>query len=74
MELRKVYELTKGTLIKLENGEIIEFEGIRGDTAIFYNERGDEIEYPDFLDIDEIGELVSLNSSNHYKYSSPTLF
>jgi hypothetical protein len=74
MELRKVYELTKGSLIKLENGDIIEFEEIRGDKAIFYNEWGIEIEYPDFLDIDEIGELINSTNLNSYNYSSPTLF
>jgi hypothetical protein len=73
MELRKVYELTKGTLIKLENGEMIEFDTIIGDKAIFYNEWGEEIEYPDYIDIDEIGEIINLNSKS-YEYSSPTLF
>jgi hypothetical protein len=47
MELRKVYELIKGSLIKVEYGESIKFESIRGDKAIFYNEWGEEIEYPD---------------------------
>jgi hypothetical protein len=74
MELRKVYELIKGSLIKVENGEIIKFESIRGDKAIFYNEWGEEIEYPDYLDIDEIGELINSKYSNSYNYSSPTLF
>jgi hypothetical protein len=74
MELRKVYELPKGSLIKIEDNEIIEFDTIIGDKAIFYNERGEEIEYPDFLDIDEIGELINSKYSNSYNYSSPTLF
>jgi hypothetical protein len=72
MELRKVYELTKGTLIKLANGEIIEFEEIIGDTALFHNEWGEEIKYPDFLDIDEIGEII--NSTKISYDTSPTLF
>ncbi|WP_096259508.1 succinyl-diaminopimelate desuccinylase [Lebetimonas natsushimae] len=72
--MRKVYELKKGSLIKLENGDIIEFEEIRGDKAIFYNEWGIEIEYPDFIDIDEIGELINQKNSDSYNYSSPTLF
>jgi len=73
MELRKVYELKKGTLLKLENGDIIEFEEIRGDKAIFYNEWGIEIEYPDYLDIDEIGEIIK-KTSLYEENSTPTLF
>jgi len=73
MELRKVYELKKGTLLKLENGDIIEFEEIRGDKAIFYNEWGIEIEYPDYLDIDEIGEIIK-KTSLYEEDSAPTLF
>jgi len=73
MELRKVYELKKGTLLKLKNGDILEFEEIRGDKAIFYNEWGIEIEYPDYLDIDEIGEIVK-KSSSYEENLTPTLF
>jgi len=73
MELRKVYELKKGTLIKTKEGDILEFEEIRGDKAIFYNDWGIEIEYPDFLDIDEIGEIVSsIGIKEECNY--PTLF
>ena len=71
--MRKVYELKKGTLLKLENGDIIEFEEIRGDKAIFYNEWGIEIEYPDYLDIDEIGEIIK-KTSLYEEDSAPTLF
>ena len=39
--------------------EILEFEEIRGDKAIFYNAWGIEVEYPDYLDIDEIGILLT---------------
>jgi len=56
--LRKVYELKKGMQILVDN-EILEFEEIRGDKAIFYNSWGIEIEYPDYLDIDEIGILLT---------------
>jgi len=57
--LRKVYELKKGMQILIDNDEIIEFEEIRGDKAIFYNSWGIEIEYPDYYDIDEIGLLLT---------------
>jgi len=57
--LRKVYELQKGMQILIDDDEIIEFEEIRGDKAIFYNSWGIEIEYPDYLDIDEIGILLT---------------
>jgi len=56
--LRKVYELKKGMQILVDD-EILEFEEIRGDKAIFYNSWGIEIEYPDYLDIDEIGILLT---------------
>ena len=45
--------------ILIDDDEIIEFEEIRGDKAIFYNSWGIEIEYPDYLDIDEIGILLT---------------
>jgi len=71
--LRKVYELKKGTLLKTKYGDILEFEEIRGDKAIFYNDWGIEIEYPDYLDIDEIGEIVtSVTVKENCNY--PTLF
>ena len=54
--MRKVYELKKGTKL-IVDGEILEFDEIRGDMAIFYNDWGIEFEYPDYLDIDEIGEI-----------------
>jgi hypothetical protein len=56
--LRKVYELQKGMQILIDEDEILVFEEIRGDKAIFYNSWGIEIEYPDYLDIDEIGILL----------------
>ncbi|WP_457561371.1 succinyl-diaminopimelate desuccinylase [Caminibacter sp.] len=68
----KVYELKKGTKI-IHKEEILEFEEIRGDRAIFYNEWGIEIDFPDFLDVDEIGEIAEV-----YEYREdenfPTLF
>lgn len=71
--MRKVYELKKGTKL-FYNDEIITFEEIRGDKAIFYNEWGIEYEFPDYLDIDEIGEIIE----NIYKIREtgayPTLF
>jgi len=57
--LRKVYELKKGMQILVDEDEILVFEEIRGDKAIFYNSWGIEIEYPDYLDIDEIGILLT---------------
>jgi len=57
--LRKVYELQKGMQILIDDDEIIEFDEIRGDKAIFYNSWGIEIQYPDYLDIDEIGILLT---------------
>jgi len=57
--LRKVYELKKGMQILVDEEEVLEFEEIRGDKAIFYNSWGIEIEYPDYLDIDEIGILLT---------------
>ena len=68
----KVYELKKGDKI-LHKEEIIEFEEIRGDKAIFYNEWGIEIEFPDFLDIDEIGEKIE-NGAKYTEDSTPSLF
>lgn len=56
--MRKVYELQKGMQILIDEDEILVFEEIRGDKAIFYNSWGIEIEYPDYLDIDEIGILL----------------
>ncbi|WP_456479439.1 succinyl-diaminopimelate desuccinylase [Nautilia sp.] len=72
--MRKVYELKKGMRI-LADDEILEFEEIRGDKAIFYNSWGIEIEYPDYLDIDEIGVLVtSENVKERHSLSTPSLF
>ena len=45
--------------ILVDDDEILVFEEIRGDKAIFYNSWGIEIEYPDYLDIDEIGILLT---------------
>ncbi|WP_035003039.1 hypothetical protein [Lebetimonas sp. JH292] len=74
MELRKVYELKKGMLIKTAENEILEFDEIRGDKAVFYNDFGIEIEYPDYLDIDEIGEIIDSDSLKNPDTHSPTLF
>jgi hypothetical protein len=72
--VRKVYELQKGMQI-LANDEIIEFEEIRGDKAIFYNSWGIEIEYPDYLDIDEIGLLITSETMlKQPGFSTPSLF
>jgi len=68
----KVYELKKGDTL-IYNDEIIEFEEIRGDKAVFYNELGMEIEFPDYLDIDEIGELLTNHSFKEYD-NTPSLF
>lgn len=69
--MRKVYELKKGTKI-IYKDEILIFEEIRGDKAIFVNEYQEEFEFDDFLDIDEIGEIISY--SNYKEYKTPTLF
>nr|WP_024789213.1 hypothetical protein [Lebetimonas sp. JH292] len=72
--MRKVYELKKGMLIKTAENEILEFDEIRGDKAVFYNDFGIEIEYPDYLDIDEIGEIIDSDSLKNPDTHSPTLF
>lgn len=70
--LRKVYELKKGMKI-ISDGDILEFDEIRGDKAIFYNEWGIEFEFPDYYDIDEIGEIY--DESNLQRDSkTPSLF
>jgi hypothetical protein len=69
----KVYELKKGDKL-LSDGEILEFEEIRGDKAIFYNEWGIEFEFPDYLNIDEIGELLKENTNYQEELSTPSLF
>jgi len=68
----KVYELKKGDKL-IYKDEIIEFEEIRGDKAIFYNDLRMEIEFPDYLDIDEIGEFLE-HSFYKSEENSPTLF
>jgi len=70
--LRKVYELKKGMKL-ISNGEILEFEEIRGDKAIFYNEWGIEFEFPDYFDIDEIGEIYD-ETNTHLDTNTPSLF
>ena len=70
--MKKVYELKKGMQL-LVNDEILEFEEIRGDKAIFYNSFGIEVEYPDYLDIDEIGTLVD-EKTNYKDKLTPSLF
>ncbi len=71
--MKKVYELKKGMKL-FYNDEIITFEEIRGEKAIFYNEWGIEYEFPDFINIDEIGELIE----DIYKFTEnenyPSLF
>ena len=54
----KVYELKKGDEI-IKDGEVLEFIEIRGDKAIFINRYFEEISFPDYFDIDEIGEISS---------------
>jgi hypothetical protein len=71
--LRKVYELQKGMQILVDD-EILEFEEIRGDKAIFYNSWGIEIEYPDYVDIDEIGILLTENIKVTRETATPALF
>jgi len=71
--LRKVYELQKGMQILVDD-EILEFEEVRGDKAIFYNSWGIEIEYPDYLDIDEIGILLTGDMKVTQETATPTLF
>jgi len=69
----KVYELKKGDQL-IYKEEIITFEEIRGEKAIFYNEWGDKFEFSDFFSIDEIGEFIN-TSSNSYKITDhPSLF
>ena len=67
----KVYELKKGDKL-IYNEEIITFEEIRGDLAIFTNEWGEEFSFPDYYYVDEIGEIYSKNSKKEENY--PTLF
>jgi hypothetical protein len=67
----KVYELKKGDKIIVDN-EILEFEEIRGDEAIFYNEWGIEIKYPDYYDVEEIGTFN--NIEEHKEILPPSLF
>jgi len=70
--MKKVYELKKGMQLLVDD-EILEFEEIRGDKAIFYNSFGIEVEYPDYLDIDEIGILVD-ETINYKDKLPPSLF
>jgi hypothetical protein len=67
----KVYELKKGDKIIVDD-EILEFEEIRGDKAIFYNEWGIEITYPDYYDVEEIGELNTIQKQK--EILPPSLF
>ncbi len=71
--MKKVYELKKGTKL-FYNDEIIIFEEIRGEKAIFYNEWGIEYEFPDFLNIDEIGEIVENIYTIRQNENYPSLF
>jgi len=68
----KVYELKKGDKI-IHKEEILEFEEIRGDKAIFINERFEEKIFPDFLDIEEIGEFYE-TASFKVSFNAPSLF
>jgi len=74
VKLRKVYELKKGMQILVDEDEILEFEEIRGDKAIFYNTWGIEVEYPDYLDIDEIGILLTGDMKIPQDRLTPSLF
>ena len=68
----KVYELKKGDKI-IHNEEIITFEEIRGEKAVFYNEWGEEYTFPDFFYTEEIGEILTSNT-HRYEANHPTLF
>ena len=70
MEL-KVYELKKGDKL-IYNEEIITFEEIRGEKAVFYNEWGEKFEFPDFFYTEEIGEILTTSTKRYESY--PTLF
>ena len=74
MKLRKVYELKKDMQILVDEDEILEFVEIRGDKAIFYNRGGIEVEYPDYLDIDEIGILLTGDMKIPQDRLAPSLF
>ena len=67
----KVYELKKGDKI-IYKEEIITFEEIRGERAIFINEWGEEFSFPDFYYVDEIGEILLKHKKEEKSY--PTLF
>ena len=67
----KVYELKKGDKI-IYKEEIITFEEIKGEKAVFYNEWGEKFEFPDFFYIYEIGEIFTTSSKSYNNY--PTLF
>ena len=69
--MRKVYELKKGTKI-IYKDEILIFEEIRGENAIFVNQYQEEFIFPDYLDIEEIGEVI--NYYNDKENKTPTLF
>lgn len=69
----KVYELKKGDKI-ISDGEILEFDEIRGDKAVFYNEWGIEFEYPDYLDVEEIGDFLHSQNDFSNHSSTPSLF
>ena len=69
----KVYELKKGMQLLVDD-EILDFEEIRGDKAIFYNSFGIEVEYPDYLDIDEIGILLDKKVNYKKDELTPSLF
>ena len=72
MEL-KVYELKKGDKI-IYKEEIITFEEIIGEKAVFYNEWGEKFEFPDFFYINEIGEFLNTSSSSCKIANYPSLF
>ena len=69
----KVYELKKGDKI-IHNEEIITFEEIRGEKAVFYNEWGIEYQFPDFFNIDEIGEIKDSSNTSYETANHPSLF
>ncbi len=71
--MKKVYELKKGTKL-LHNNEIITFEEIRGEKAIFTNEWGEEITFPDYFYIDEIGDIIDDIYIYRPNENYPTLF
>ncbi len=69
----KVYELKKGMKLN-RDGEVLTFEGIFGNEAVFLNEYYQEVKFDDFLDIEEIGEIVDFSYCEESEVSVELLF